>query len=102
MKYSVVLWVAAAIYLAIGVCGMHRKTSMRLSFISQTPIEKISDVSAYNKEIGKMWCVMAFVLLIGGAAIRVNPAFSILLFAIVSTVGVGGIAWWQSKIEKSI
>lgn len=31
MKYSVVLWVAAVIYLVIGLCGMRRKTPMRLS-----------------------------------------------------------------------
>lgn len=100
MKYLVIMWGAAVIYLIIGIYAMSKKTPMRLSFISKIPMEKISDIPAFNKEIGKMWCVLAIVLFAGGALDMLNPAFSVFFFAIACTVGVGGAAWWQSKIEK--
>lgn len=100
MNFGKIMWGAAAVYLVTGLFCMRRKTPMRLSFISKTPAEKISDIPAYNKEIGKMWCAMAVFLLAGGGAMMANPAFSVLFFVVASTVGVGGVAWWQSRIEK--
>lgn len=100
MKYLVIMWAAAAVYLVTGLWIMRRKDSARLSFFLRLSPDQVSDVAAYNKETGKMWCVFSVLLFAGGIVEAYEPSFSILIFAIFSIVGVGGATWWQSRIEK--
>lgn len=43
---------------------------------------------------------MSAVLFAGGTAEGFKPAFSLLIFALFCTLGVGVSAWQQSKIEE--
>lgn len=100
MKYLIIMWGGALVYLIVGICAMNKKTPMRLSYFSRLTADMVSDVPAYNKAVGKMWCALAGVLFAGGVMDALNPASSVFIFAVFCTFGIGGAAWWQSKIEE--
>ncbi len=100
MKYLMIMWGAAIVYLVVGIYAVNKKEPMRLSFVSRLTEDMVSDIPAYNKEVGKMWCAFSGVLFAGGILIALNPAFSVFFFAIFCVVGIGGAVWWQSKIEE--
>lgn len=100
MRYLVVMWIGGAVFFLAGICMMKSKKPVRLSLYTEITQDMVSDVSAYNKEVGKMWCISSVVLFAGGIVEAFNPAFSLLIFALICTLGVGVSVWRQSKIEE--
>ncbi|MEZ3433714.1 MAG: DUF3784 domain-containing protein [Lachnospiraceae bacterium] len=100
MKYLALMWIGAAMFLAAGICIMKSKKPVRLSLYTKVTPDMVADVSAYNREVGKMWCISSAVLFASGIAEALQPAFSVLIFALTCTIGVGFSVWWQSKIEE--
>lgn len=100
LMYLIVMWIAAVIFIFIGIYAMNRKKPMWLWSGSSISESNINDVKAYNRAIGKMWCVFSIPLFIGGIVEFFLPIFSILIFALTCTVGVAFIVWYYHKIEE--
>ncbi len=100
MKYLVIMWTAAALFFIAGLCIRKSRKPVRLSLFTKVLPDEMSDITAYNREVGKMWCVSSAVLFASGIAEAYAPSFSILIFSFICTAGVGISVWWQSKIEQ--
>lgn len=94
--YFIIMWVAAILFIIIGIYAMNRKKPMWLWTGSQIPESKIKDVKAYNRAVGKMWLIFSILFFIGG----IVEFFSLILFTFTCTVGIGGIVWCYHKIEE--
>lgn len=66
LMYLIVMWVAAILFIIIGIYAMNRKKPMWLWSGSQISESNINDVKAYNRAIGKMWCVFSIPMFVGG------------------------------------
>ena len=100
MRYLVIMWTGAAVYFIAGIHIMKSRKPARLSIFTEIPSDRVTDLAAYNREVGKMWRVLSAVFFAGGIAEGFKPAFSLLIFALFCTLGVGVSAWRQSKIEE--
>lgn len=69
---------------------------------SGSPISEsdINDVKAYNRAIGKMWCVFSIPMFVGGIVEFILPISSILILLLTCTVGIGFVVWYYHKIEE--
>src|SRR5699024_3273939 len=100
LMYLIVMWLAAILFIIIGIYAMNRKKPMWLGAGSQISESNINDVKAYNRAIGKMWCVFSIPLFVGGIVEFILPIYSILILALTCTVGIGLIVWYYHKIEE--
>ena len=98
--YLIIMWGGGAAFLIIGAYAMRRKKPMWFSIGPNTAKGKIKDIPAYNKALGKMWCLFSIPLWISGIITFFFPAASIIVFAVFCILGIGAVAWWQSKIEE--
>ncbi len=98
--YLIIMWGGAAVFLIIGACAMKKKKPMWISIGPNTAKGKIKDIPAYNKAQGKMWCLLSIPLWISGIITFFFPAAAIVIFAVFCLVEIGGVVWWQSKIEE--
>lgn len=99
--YFIIMWSAAVLFILIGIYAMNRKKPMWLWGGVQIPESKIKDVRAYNHAIGKMWCVCAIPLFIGGMIAFFSSAYPVLIFALTCTVGIALVVWRYHKIEET-
>ena len=100
IMYLIVMWAAPVIFIIIGIYAMNRKKPMWLGAGSPISESNINDVKAYNRAIGKMWCVFSIPLFVGGIVEFILPIYSILILALTCTVGIGLIVLYYHKIEE--
>ena len=80
-----VVWMLVGVmFLGIGLSAF--KADKPVGFWANAKIPEIENVSAYNKAVGKLWCVFAIVFVLFGFPFLVAEQNSPLFF--VSVVGV--------------
>ena len=97
---SIILWLGALIFIAVGIYAVKREKPMWLWGGSAVPESMVKDVKAYNRAIGKMWLACSVPLLISGVAVLIFPGISLIIFALVCVAGIGVLAWCYHKIEE--
>ena len=100
LMYLIVMWIAAILFIIIGIYAMNRKKPMWLWSGSPISESNINDVKAYNRAIGKMWCVFSIPLFIGGIVEFLLPVYSIIIFAFATVINIGLSVWIYHKIEE--
>ena len=100
LMYLIVMWIAAILFIIIGIYAMNRKKPMWLWSGSPISESDINDVKAYNRAIGKMWCVFSITMFVGGIVEFILPISSILILLLTCTVGIGFVVWYYHKIEE--
>ena len=85
MLIGFVVWMlVSVIFLGIGISTFYAKNPV--GFWANAKIPEIEDVPAYNKAVGKLWCVFAVILALLGFPFLVAEQNSPLFF--ISIVGV--------------
>lgn len=94
------MWSVALFFIAIGIYARNRKTPMWLWSGYKISADKITDLKAYNRANGKMWCMFSIPLWIIGIIELFVPEMSIIIFAFTCPVYIGWIVFYYRKIEK--
>ena len=94
------MWAGALLLVGIGIYVMKREKPMRLWTDVKVSADEITDVKAYNRAIGRMWCLFSIPLWIAGVVELWYPVFAIVFFCLMCTAGIGYCAWSYQKIEK--
>ena len=102
IKYLMVMWIVAVIFIVIGIYVMSRGKPMWLWAGSKISESEINDVKGYNQAVGKMWCVFSIPLFIGGIVEFLLPVYSIIIFAFATVINIGLSVWIYHKIEENI
>ena len=100
IKYLMVMWIVAVIFIVIGIYVMSRGKPMWLWAGSKISESEINDVKGYNQAVGKMWCVFSIPMFVGGIVEFILPISSILILLLTCTVGIGFVVWYYHKIEE--
>ena len=100
IKYLMVMWIVAVIFIVIGIYVMSRGKPMWLWAGSKISESEINDVKGYNQAVGKMWCVFSIPMFVGGIVEFILPISSILILVLTCTVGIGFVVWYYHKIEE--
>ena len=64
MSFMTVILCVSAVYIGIGVLSFKKKTPVHFWTNQKIKAKAISDVKSYNREIGLMWLVYGFSLLL--------------------------------------
>lgn len=85
MMIGFVIWMLVSImFLGFGISAFYSKKPVGFWANAKTP--EIEDISAYNKAVGKLWCVFAVVFALLGFPFLIAEQNSPLFF--ISVVGV--------------
>lgn len=94
LMYLIVMWIAAILFIIIGIYAMNRKKPMWLWSGSPISESDINDVKAYNR------AVFSIPMFVGGIVEFILPISSILILLLTCTVGIGFVVWYYHKIEE--
>lgn len=100
IRYLIAMWAAALLFIAIGIYASSRKTPMWFWTGYSIPTDKVTDLKAYNRAVGKMWCLFSIPLWISGIIELFLPEMSIIIFAFNCSICIGGPVWYYHKIEE--
>ena len=85
MIIGFVVWMLVSLmFLVFGICAF--KSEKPVGFWANAKVPEIENVAAYNKAVGKMWCVFTFCFALLGFPFLVAEQNSPLFF--ISMVGV--------------
>lgn len=99
IRYLIIMWVVAALFLGVSIYVRGRKKPVRIWTTQRVSADEISDVSAYNRTVGKMWGIASIPLWIFGAVEYWYPVAAIIFFCIVCIIGIPAMVWYAHKIE---
>ncbi len=98
----VVCWLCGAIFLGMGVYAWRlRDRPMNFWSGQQVPRENVSDLSGYNRAMGKLWGAYGTVYFISGLAALWQPVAAVALMCVLGTAGaVALVLVYKKVIEK--
>lgn len=100
MRYLILMWGAALILVILGIHALRSEKPVTLFTGSPVMEDHVTDVKAYNRAVGKMWCLFSIPMWIAGIIEFWYPAASVVFFAVFCIAGVGGAVWGYHKIEE--
>ncbi|MCM1157588.1 MAG: hypothetical protein NC300_02755 [Bacteroidales bacterium] len=85
MLLGVLLWILfGAAFTGYGVYAFHAKKEIPLGFWANAKMFAVTNVKAYNRAMGKLWCIFGVVLVILGLPMFTGKT----VFILFSTIGV--------------
>mgnify|MGYP000441264839 FL=1 len=98
--YLLIMWGGAFVLLGFGIYVRKMKKPMRLWTTIPVLASDVKDLSAYNREISRRWCICSFPCFITGLIVFCYPVASVIFFVLSCTAGIAWIAWQYQRIEK--
>lgn len=100
--YPIVMLLIGAASFGFGINVRNRKRPMWVWTWDKDKLNEdtISDVTAYNHAVGKMYCFYAVPCVIIAILEFVNPEAALLVFGITCTLGIALMVWGYHRIER--
>ena len=98
--YLLIMWGGAFVLLGFGIYVRKTKKPMRLWTTIPVLASDVKDLSAYNQEISRLWCICSIPCFITGLIVFWYPVASVIFFVLSCTAGIAWIAWQYQRIEK--
>ena len=100
VRYLILMWGAALILVIMGIHALRSGRPVTLWTGSHILPDQVTDVKAYNRAVGKMWCLFSIPFWIIGIIEFWYPAASVVFFAVFCVAEIGGAVWCYHKIEE--
>ena len=98
--YLLIMWGGAFVLLGFGIYVRKMKKPMRLWTTIPVLASDVKDLSAYNQEIRRLWCICSITFFIAGLIVLWYRVASVIFFVLSCTAGIAWIAWQYQRIEK--
>lgn len=67
MLFGFILWlILGGIMVSFGIYAIHSERAVPFSFWANAEVFEVNDVKAYNRAVGKLWCVFGIVFVLLG------------------------------------
>ncbi|HIR93791.1 MAG TPA: hypothetical protein IAB98_10280 [Candidatus Egerieimonas intestinavium] len=96
----VLLWCGGLLCLVIGFYTRNQRKPMCLWGGLRVWESQVKNVQAYNRAVGRMWCVTSIPFWICGLIVYVYPPSALIIFGLFCTVGMGLMLWYYHKIQE--
>ena len=66
MLFGFIVWlISGGVMVIFGIYAMHSKRAVPFGFWANAEVFEVNDVRAYNRAVGRLWCVFGAVFLTG-------------------------------------
>ncbi len=93
-------WFCGAIFILLGFSCFKQTTPTGFWSGVDVKAEEVTDVKAYNKANGIMWCVFSVFFWISGIAAIFNSVVSVIFMVLSCTVGIIGLIIGYGMIKR--
>lgn len=103
MLYAFLLWlVMAACFIIMGIYTFFSKKKVAFSFWANAKMFEVTDIKAYNRALGKLWCAFGVVFALLGLPISGGQNSPYILFTILGVMleAVAAMVVYVTVIEK--
>lgn len=103
--WAFLIWtIVEVIFIVMGIYNMHSKKETPFGFWANAEAAAIEDVKAYNRALGRLWCVYGTLfILIGLPLLRLNKQNTgLIVIPMLGTmlISIGAMAVYSIRIES--
>ena len=98
-----VIWMLCSVVMvAFGICAFFSKRIMPFGFWANAKVFEVRDVRAYNRAVGKLWCVFGFVFALLGLPLLTGQNSPYIILSIMGCMveAIGAMVVYVTVIEK--
>ena len=103
MMTAFVIWaLAGGVMVAFGIYAFYSKRVLPFGFWANAKVFEVSDVRAYNRAVGKLWCVFGFVFALLGLPLLTGQNSPYIILSIMGCMveAIGAMVVYVTVIEK--
>lgn len=103
MLFAFVIWLIFGIGMIVfGIYAMHAKRAVPFGFWANAEVFEVNDVRAYNRAVGKLWCVFGAVFVLLGLPFLGEQNSPYCIFSILGCMAEAIVAMvvYVTVIEK--
>lgn len=98
-----ILWAGmGGVFIAYGIYACYTKKTMPFGFWANAEPPQVKDVKAYNRAVGRLWCVFGIVFVLLGLPLLTGQNTPYIVFSILGCMAetIGAMAVYVTVIEK--
>ena len=98
-----VIWMLCSVVMvAFGIYAFFSKRIMPFGFWANAKVFEVRDVRAYNRAVGKLWCVFGFVFALLGLPLLTGENSPYIILSIMGCMveAIGAMVVYVTVIEK--
>lgn len=86
--FLALVWLCAGMFVVIGLSATRRSSPVHFWSGSVVDPDTVSDISSYNREVGRMWKLYSTPFWVSGPLFFLSPPAGAVVIALASTVGI--------------
>lgn len=103
MLFAFIIWmIFSGVMITFGIYAMHSKRAMPFGFWANAEVFEVNDVRAYNRAVGKLWCVFGTVFALLGLPLLTGQNSPYIIFSILGCMAeaIGEMVVYVTVIER--
>lgn len=103
MLYAFLIWLAlSACFIIMGIYNFFSKKKSAFGFWANAKVFEVTDVKAYNRALGKLWCVFGVVFALLGLPLLYGQNSPYILLTILGAMleAIAAMVVYVTVIEK--
>ena len=103
MLYAFLIWlVLSACFVIMGIYNFFSKKKSAFGFWANAKVFEVTDVKAYNRALGKLWCVFGIVLALLGLPLLYGQNSPYILLTMLGAIleAIAAMVVYVTVIEK--
>ena len=103
MLYAFLIWLAlSACFVIMGIYNFFSKKKSALGFWANAKVFEVTDVKAYNRALGKLWCVFGVVFALLGLPLLYGQNSPYILLTVLGAMleAIAAMVVYVTVIEK--
>ena len=103
MLYAFLIWLAmSACFVIMGIYNIFSKKKSAFGFWANAKVFEVTDVKAYNRALGKLWCVFGVVFALLGLPLLYGQNSPYILLTILGAMleAIAAMVVYVTVIEK--
>ena len=101
--WAFIIWtIVGVVFIIMGIYDMNSKIAKPFGFWANAEVEPIEDVKAYNRALGRLWCVYGVMFVLIGLPLILNEQNAgLIAIPIVGTmlISIGAMAVYAIGID---
>lgn len=103
MLFTFIVWmISGGVMIIFGIYAMRSKRAVPFGFWANAEMFEVNDVKAYNRAVGKLWCVFGTVFALLGLPFLTDQNSPYLIFSILGCMveAIAAMVVYVTVIEK--
>lgn len=101
--FAFIIWlIVSCTFVVLGIYAFFSKKEVAFGFWANAEVFPVNDVKAYNRAVGKLWCIFGIIFAVLGIPLMKGQNSPFILFSIVGVMAeaIVAMAVYTTVIEK--